>query len=74
MPQGTCQRAGPRGGVRRAGAMNPLPIQKAELGRGARIPLTVLRDNAEVVARFAADVLAEYQAALAAEVPEPALR
>lgn len=50
--------------------MNPLTISKADLGRGARIPLTVLRGNAEVVARFADDMLAEYQAALAAGRPQ----
>jgi len=49
--------------------MNPLTIPKADLGRGARIPLTVLRGNAEVVARFADDVLGEYRAALAAGRP-----
>jgi hypothetical protein len=36
--------------------MNPLTIPKADLGRGVRIPLTVLRGNAEVVARFADDM------------------
>ncbi len=50
--------------------MNPLTIPKADLGRGARIPLTVLRDNVEVIARFAHDLLAEYQAALAAGRPQ----
>lgn len=50
--------------------MNPLTIPKGELGRGARIPLTVLGGNAEVIARFADDMLAEYQAALAAGRPQ----
>ena len=50
--------------------MNPLSIPKADLGRGARIPLTVLRGNADVVARFADDMLAEYRAALAAGRPQ----
>ena len=51
--------------------MNPLTIHKADLGRGARIPLTVLRDNVVVIARFAHDLLAEYQAALAPAVRRP---
>ena len=50
--------------------MNPLMIAKSDLGRGARIPVTVLRDNAEVIARFADDLLAEYRAALAAGRPK----
>jgi glucosamine-6-phosphate deaminase len=50
--------------------VNPLTIPKSELGRGARIPLTVLGGNAEVIARFADDLLAEYQAALAAGRPK----
>lgn len=50
--------------------MDPLTITKAELGRGARISLTVLPGNAEVVARLADDMLAEYQAALAAGRPQ----
>jgi glucosamine-6-phosphate deaminase len=50
--------------------MNPLTIPKEELGRDARIPLTVLGGNAEVIARFAEDMLAEYQAALAAGRPQ----
>jgi hypothetical protein len=39
--------------------MNPLTIPKADLGRGASIPLTVLRGNAEGVARLADDMLGE---------------
>src|SRR5687767_6318912 len=76
MPQGTRQRAGlwggaaPPAGAGREGGMTPLTIPKAELGRGTRIPLTVLGGNAELIARFAADMLAEYEAALAASRPK----
>jgi glucosamine-6-phosphate deaminase len=49
--------------------MDPLTVSRAELGRGSRIPLTVLSSNAEVIARFADDLLAEYGSALAAGRP-----
>jgi glucosamine-6-phosphate deaminase len=44
----------------------PLGVPRDELGRGSPIPLEVVADGAAVVARFAADLLAEYRAAKAA--------
>jgi glucosamine-6-phosphate deaminase len=46
--------------------MNPLMVSKAELGRGSRIALTVVPSNADVIAHFAQDLHAEYEAVLGA--------
>ena len=46
-----------------ARALDPLAVPESELGRGSPIPLVVVPDPAALVARFAADLLAEYVAA-----------
>ena len=42
---------------------DPLMVSESELGRGSPIPLAVVPDPPALVARFAADLLAEYVAA-----------
>ncbi|HUF91778.1 MAG TPA: glucosamine-6-phosphate isomerase [Candidatus Limnocylindria bacterium] len=49
--------------------MDPLTVSKADLGQGSPIGLTVVPGHAEVVARFADDLFAEYHATLAAGRP-----
>jgi glucosamine-6-phosphate deaminase len=44
-------------------SVDPLAVPESELGRGSPIPLEVVPDPAALVARFAADLLAEYVAA-----------
>lgn len=43
--------------------LDPLAVPETELGRGSSIPVVVVPDHEALVARFAADLLAEYVAA-----------
>ena len=46
--------------------MNPLTIEKHQLGKGSPISLEILPDDASLVYRFADDIITEYQAAKSA--------